>query len=895
MRGLVWRLVEWRLGRHLTPTQLLTTLGDLEEDVARRERAMGGVRASLWLLSESRSVAVAYQGAARAGAVHRTRSAIMPRTLDETRLAVRRLRKQPTVSLASIVTLACGIGAGAAAYSLISSVLLNPLPVERADRLVEVNTRYTVRSGATRLSTAHVYPVFTDVRDSRALSGVAAGGQDQRLVVEHGQAQQRTLYFASHNFFDVLGVRLLLGPGFSAAGDRRGAPVTAIASYRYWQQVFNGDPAVVGRTVTIAGVPVTVVGVAPPGFRGLSLAAAPDLYLPLHTVGAVSDPSSNYFADPVSEGLSSPWAWLTVIGRLKDETTAGEARARLSALPGFGGRSRTLILTPLDIAAIPETARPGMRRFAGMLSITVGLLLLIAALTVGMLLLIRTEARRDEFAMCLALGATRRRLGAGVAIEGALLSTAGATLALPIAWALVNGLGSFQLPGGVSIDLLELGLDARVFLAAAGSAVAVTLLIAGVAGVFGFTADIAPVLRARPGRAPTLTRRRTRSILVTVQVAVTLVLLAGAGLFARSLMAALQLNAGVEPHRLVTGSIGLTSYGYSVPRAEVFFDEFRERLGRNRLVTSVGMSAQQGGMSGGGQLIIDGQPRRFPSTVAYVAVDDRYFKTMGLPILAGRSFTTADRAASPLVVVVSESFGRMLANGGDPIGRRIRESSSRAGRPPATTEIIGVVPDVVTNVAVLEPLVIYYSLAQRPGYGARTFIARAAGDVMAVARDARDTIRAIDPVINPAATMTLQERIGQQMGPQRFGVLVLGVLGGIAVLLTILGAYVLAESMAAVRRREMGIRAALGANRATLGRLLLWQTTRLIGVGLIFGLGLAWLGASTIRAFLFQVQPFDPVTLIGVAATILVLALLVSLKPAVAATQFELARLLREQ
>ena len=894
MRSLVWRFVAWRLRRHLTPTQLVTTLGDLEEDLARQLQLAGSWRAALWLIAETRSVAAAYRDSTRTVDAPRTRSGKAAIYLEETRLIIRRLVKRPAASFASIVTLGCGIGAGAATYSLISAVLLRPLAVEDPDRLVEVDARYTPQSGETELYTGHIYPLFTDIRDSGVFARVAAGGLESRLVIEHGEAEQRAVYFASHNFFDVLGVRLALGRGFSEEDDRRGAAPSAVLSYRYWQQVFNGDTGVIGKAVTIARVPVTIVGVAPARFRGLNLAAAPDLYIPLHTVSAFADPSSNYFAEPVGKGMSSPFAWLTIVGRLQPGTAAGATVSRLNTLPQ-AGREYAFVLTPLNTAAIPEAARSGMRQFARLLSITVGLLLLIAGLTVGMLLLIRTEARRDEFAMCLALGATRRRLAAGVAIEGGLLSVAGAALALPVAWALFHGLGAFQLPGRVEIELLELGLDVRTFLATAASAMTVTLLIAMVAGAFGFTASIADVLRARAGGAPKLTRRRTRSVLVTVQVAVTLVLLAGAGLFARSLIAALQLNAGVDPRALVTGSISLTPYGYSRPRAELFFDAFRERLTNNPAIKSIALSSQQGGMSTSGELIIDGEPRRFPSMVAYVGVDDRYFKTMGMPVVAGRGFTSDDSATSPLVIVVSESFGRMLAKGRDPVGHRLTESSSRIGQPPAVAEIVGVVPDVVTNVAVLEPLVVYYTLAQRPGLSSRTFVARTASDAASVVRAAREAIRGLDRSVNPAPMMTLQERIGRQMGPQRFGVLVLGVLGGIAVLLTILGAYVLAESISAARRREMGIRAALGANRSSLGRLLLWQTARLVGVGLVVGLGVSWLGASTIRAFLFQVQPFDPATLLGVSAAILMVSIAVSIRPALAATRLDLARLLREE
>jgi hypothetical protein len=297
--------------------------------------------------------------------------------------------------------------------------------------------------------------------------------------------------------------------------------------------------------------------------------------------------------------------------------------------------------------------------------------------------------------------------------------------------------------------------------------------------------------------------------------------------------------------------------------------------------------------SSAAQMTIDGQPRRPPSTIAGLVVDDRYFRAMGMRVLAGRDFSPVDTAGTPLVIIVSESFGRWIANGRDPVGHTVTDSR-RVGQPAAVAEVIGVVPDVVTDVTALEPLAIYYSMAQQPPARGATLVVRAASDADVAVRHARNAIRASDPAVTLPLMTTLQDQIGRQMRPQRFGALVLAVLGGIAALLTILGAYMIAESIADMRRREMGIRAALGATRPALGRLLLMQTLRLVGIGLLIGLGLAWLGAGTIRGFLFQVQPFDPTTLIGVSATILGLALVVSLGPALAATRQDLARVLRE-
>lgn len=511
-----------------------------------------------------------------------------------------------------------------------------------------------------------------------------------------------------------------------------------------------------------------------------------------------------------------------------------------------------------------------------------------------MLILVRTEDRRDELAVCLSLGATRRRLARGIAVEGALLAAAGAALAIPIASWLFTGIRTFQLPGRVDIELLELSLDRQVWLVAAASALAVTVSMALLAATFALSASTARVHQTRGGATPRVTRRWPRAVFVAAQVAVTLVLAVGAGLFARSLAAALSLNAGVETSRIVTGTVTLAPYGYTPARAATFFTELGERLRTNRALQAVAVIRSEGGMSAGGSVTIDGFPREMPSFLAETAVDEHYFQTMGLPIVRGRGFLPSDTAGAPPVLVVSESFGRFVARGGDPIGHRITDTSWFPPNPPAVAEIVGVVPDVITNVNVAEPLVRYYAIAQRRGGASGTVVLRARSDSRAAVREAVAAIRDIDRVVAPGPMLTLEEQIGRQMNPQRFGVYVLGALGGMALLLASLGTYVLAASAASMRRREMSIRAALGARWTQIGGLVLKETVVLVGAGLAAGLALAWTGASMIRALLYRVEPTDPITLASVCALILGLALVVSLRPALESARVDLTGVLRE-
>jgi putative ABC transport system permease protein len=900
---LLRRVIEWHLGRHLTSEQLAFTLGDLDEDLAWRERTVGTRRAAWWLVRETLSVSAAYRLAAR-GELRLSRRTIMGTSwMDDARFAVRRLVKRPGASLASVLTLACAIGAGAATWSLLSSLLLHPLPVESPEHLVYVAQRFADRDGRPgRISQGHVYPVYLAVRESGVFEGIAAGGTRGLLVGSPGEGslQPRTVYFASHDYFHTLGVRLQRGRDFTAVEDRRGAPLAVIISDQFWRTVLKADPDVVGRTLTVGKALGTIVGVAPRRFRGLSLSEAPDIYVPLHAVRDAGDTSFNAFAESRTafinpSGYSSPSSWIAVVGRLRPGTSVEQAVARLNGLPIEARGGRPFELVAVETNAIPEAAHAGMIHFTRLLALTVGLLLLIGCLTVGTLLLVRTEARRDEFAVCLALGGSRFSLARGIVFEGALISLAGLVCAIPIASWLFASARTFELPGGIAVDLLQLSIDRYTWLGIAGCAAAAMLAIAVVAGVFGFSPNVADVLRSRAGATPRVTRRRTRATLVVAQVAVALVLVAGAGVLTRSLIAALTVNPGFDASRIVTGRVSLSPFGYGTEQAAPFFDELGERLRRSPAVASVSFTQSFGSMSPGGEITVDGVPRQFPSSVSYTAIDERYFSTMGLPIVAGRDFTPQDTMRMALVVIVSESLGRALANGGNPLGHRITEISGDKDRRFAVAEVVGVVPDVITDVNATEPLSVYYSLTQKPASPNRVVVLNARLDARGAMRDTLATIKQMNPLIQPEPMLTIEERLGRQMSPQRMGGFVLGALGVIAILLTVLGAYVLAESMAATRRREFGIRGAFGASRLELGTLVLAETVRLVGAGLLAGLILAWMGANTIRTFLFRVEPLDPATLAAVSAAILALALIVSLRPAVKSASVDLANVLREE
>lgn len=823
--------------------------------------------------------------------------------LDDIRLAIRRVRKDRGATIASVAALACGMGAAVATWSLLSAVLLKPLPVAAPERLFEVDVAGPPPNAAPSWVPTHSYPVFEAIRDSGTFDRVGAVGTGglSMLVVEQGDVPQaRQVYFAGHDFFATLGIGAARGRTFTDDEDRRGAPPAAVLSDHYWRTVFNSDPTVLGRELTVSGTPVTVVGVLPHGFRGLHLSEAPDLYLPLQVFGDFDHP---FFptADPFGPGAF----WIRIVGRLRPGETRAAAAARLNALDCMCGRGltngevRPLLLTSVNTAAVPEAVRAGMAQFATLLSATVGLLLLAGSLTVGMLLLVRTEDRSDELAVRLALGATRWRLAVSIAIEAAILCTLGAALAVPVALWFSYGVRAFQLPGRIAIERLELTLDPGFWLTVTGAALASTCVIVLLACMMGIAAAARSPMQSRALAAPRVTRRTPRTALVAAQFAISLVLVTGAGLLARSLIEALSLNPGVQTDRIVTAGINLGQYGYTPARATTFVEELRERLRRNRAVESVSIRHGASGAAAGVPVVVDGVRHTLPSFLTYMRVDDDYFSTLGLPIVTGRSF--AGTGNLPGVAVVSESLGRLIADGGNPIGHRISDSTSFRkifrGEAPSYLEVIGVVPDLILDVSTTEPLVVYQPAPRDASQEqtSSTLVLRAARDPNAAMREAMATARALDPRVSLDGITTLDGQIERQMGPQRFGIYILGALGGIALLLTMLGTYVMAESMVVRRRRELGIRAALGAGSAQLRRLVLRDTARLVGIGLAVGLVLSVLGARLIRSLLFHVRPLDPWVLGTVAAVIFGLALLVSLRPALEATRLDLTRSLREE
>src|SRR5688572_822102 len=571
--------------------------------------------------------------------------------LQDFRLTIRRLRKDTGSTIASVAALACSIGAGVATWSLLSAVLLKPLPVTEPDRLFQLDEPPPFPGVNDRWVPGHTYPDFAAFRDSGAFDEVVGSGGQSMPVLEQGDMpQRRDVRFVTHDFFATLGIVAARGRTFTEDEDRQGAPAVAVLSDRYWRSAFNADANVLGRTVTVSGTSATIIGILPRGFRGLHLSEAPDLYLPLQIAGDINYETFTRFGP-----LGPRMPWLSVVGRLRPDETPAAAAARLNALgcqcPQQLSRAETIpiTLTSVNTAAIPELVRGRTTQFAMLLSVTVSLLLLVGCLTVGMLLLVRTEDRRDELAVRLALGATRSRLASSIVVEAAIVCALGAILALPVALWLFYGVRAFQLPAGIEIAQLELTLDLGAWIAVTGVALAATSLIALLASLVGVVAAVRSPVQSRALATPRLTRRAPRTVLVAGQVAITLVLVTGAGLFARSLIEALNLNPAIDTDRIVMAHINLGQHGYTPTRADAFIDELLERLRHNGAIESASLIRQIGGAIAGAKVTVDGVEREVAAGWSYAAVEPGYFSTIGLPLINGRGFDGSDSAGSPRV------------------------------------------------------------------------------------------------------------------------------------------------------------------------------------------------------------------------------------------------------
>jgi predicted permease len=801
--------------------------------------------------------------------------------------AVRMLKRQPGFTAIALLTLALGIGATTAIFSVVNAVVLRPLPFPQSERLVLLFENNHQRGWAT----FSVAPAnFVDwARESRTFESMVATGSGSAAIMVDGAAEQVPVTVATMELFTVLRAAPLLGRAFVQGDDAPGAAAIAVIGHGLWQRRFGGDAAIVGRSVTINDRPTTIVGVMPEGFgRGNP---DTDLWLPLTIDRAQAE-----------RGGRS----LRVLGRLSETATLEHARAEMQALaermsrayPANAGWGVTLV--PLEEAVVG----PGIRRTLLLLLGAVVFVLLIACVNVANLLLARGVARQRELAIRTALGADRWRILRQLLTESLVLAALGGTLGVFVAiWGTQVLLA--LAPAGIP-RLLEVALDARVLAAGVAATLAAALIFGLVPALQAVTAKPDKTLKdttrggtANPGR------RRVSHAFVVAEIGLAVVLLVGAGLLVRSFIKLSSQPIGFDPEQALTFRLSLPEARYGSPQAVTQF--YRDALDRIRALPGVVAAGATHALPFSGDnsvrpFIREGESLSAENapTSEYRLITPGYFAAMGIPVTRGREFTSSDTLGQPAAVIVTESFARQFLGGRDPIGQRLRQAGDNPEIPWMT--VVGVVGDVrhLGLAADMQPEMFWPE--PQATWGATlnrhrrslTVIVRTTGDPARFISTIRAQMAAIDPNRPMIDPRPMRDLVSRSADVQRFSMVLLGIFAAVGLLLAAAGVYGVISYTVASRRREMGIRLALGANPRALLSEVLRSGLVLAIFGAGTGLAAAWALDDALRTLLFQTPPRDIVTFVSVTLLLLSTAFLACLLPARRASRVDPIEALRE-
>ena len=806
--------------------------------------------------------------------------------LKDVRYAWRWMSRSPGFSAVAILSLGLGVGVNTAMFSLVDSLLFRPLPVSAPDRLVDVFTtggdgdEFATSSYQDYLDLKAQNTVFTDMIGYSPMMAPLSLGDRSRIAL--GQV-------VTSNHFSMLGIQPLLGRLLVPADDEPGAPRVVVLSHRMWQREFGGDPAIVGKPITLRGLQYSIVGVAPAEFTGVVALLTPELWLPIAHAEEV-EPAGIVDSVPSPIGKTRlerrGLRWMFVKGRLKPGVTAAQAHANVALIGRQLASAHPQTNKDRQIAAVPTAdVRMLVPQAGGVLSIgaaglmaIVGLVLLIACANVAGMLLARASSRRREISVRLAIGASRARLIQQLLVEGALLGVLGTIAAVALAWALVRGLQGIQLPLPVDIAI-DLRIDGRVLI--------FSLVVAALTGVL---AGLLPALKASApslvndlrGDAPAgrIGRRRfaLRDVLVISQVALTAVLLVVAGLLLRSLGASQRADVGFDINGLAAIATDTDMVRYSEERSREFWRQAHARVAALPGVTGAGLISptlpftfnfNQQEIRIDNRTYSEGQRGEI---IENVAISPDYLATLGVPIREGRGIDASDTLGAPDVVVINEFMARRFWPNESAVGHTIETINGTQSR---RYRVVGVSRDHKRHGVLEQPSpFVYFAAGQRAVQRYNFIVARTTGDAAALLNSMRRELLALEPGLVFVVANTMDQNLGNTLLPARVGAMLAAAFGGLGTLLAAIGLYGVIAFSVTRRTREIGVRMALGAKPAGVMSMVMRQGLVIVAVGLVAGSLLAALAATALRGLLYGITPFDAVAwAMGLAAMIAAAAL----------------------
>ncbi len=818
--------------------------------------------------------------------------------LQDLRYAIRALRTSPGFAAVAILSLALGIGANTAIFSLIDSVILKTLPVSHPEELVQVSMG---KSGGGTFTN----PIWEQVRDRQdVFSGIFAYGGGRFNLAAGGEARYAGGNFVSGQFFDALGLRPVVGRTLTPADDKRGCPGAAVLGYGFWQKEYGGRADVLGKTISLDNHPFEIVGVIAPGFTGMEVGATSEVYLPICTEPVIHGGAG------MLDGRST-W-WLRVIGRPKPGVSSTQAEARLKTLapaifeatvpPNWkhdgqaNYRKRTFETQPAANGL--SFVRRQYQQALIVLMVITGVVLLIACANVANLLLARSAGRQREIAIRMALGSGRGRLMGQLLTESIVLSLSGALLGILFAQWGARLLVGF-LSAGRNPVFLDLSLDGRVLAFTTGVAI-LTALLFGLAPAWrGTCVNPQSAMKANARGVIEGSRFGLGKALVVAQVALSLVLVVGAGLMLTTFFKLETLNAGFEREHILLTSVDLRNGHYTPERRGAVYREMLERLRALPGVRAAGQSdfSPISGTFWNEDLEIEGYTSKSQddTLVYFNQVSEGYLETMGIDLVAGRDFNSHDTPQSPKVAIINQTAANKFFAGKSPLGKRYRpEEGNTFGD---WVEIVGVMKDAKYGTLREETLPTAFVAASqnaKPRDSATFDVRVASGDPTALISGIKSVIASVNRDVSLQFT-TLAIQVDASLARERLLATLSGFFGGLALLLAMIGLYGVMSYNVARRRNEIGIRMALGAEQARVLRMVLREVAILIGIGLVIGLGAAIGTTRFVESFLYGMKANDPRTLAIAAAILALVAVVAGFLPARRASKLDPMTALREE